>query len=63
MALSDLGLGHTRDYHGSKPMSVLNVVILGALDAADRVGAITRRVAGRFDPPDHVATDQRRFLD
>src|ERR1019366_6385401 len=29
MALSDLGLGHTRDYHGSKLMSILNVVILG----------------------------------
>src|SRR5664279_806648 len=33
MALSDLGLGHTRDYHGSKLMSILNVVILGQVDA------------------------------
>src|ERR1017187_4928767 len=30
MALSDLGLGHARDYHGSEPMSILNVVILEA---------------------------------
>jgi hypothetical protein len=28
MALSDLSLGHARDYHGSKHMSILNVVIL-----------------------------------
>src|ERR1035438_6623608 len=28
MALPDLGLGHVRDYHGSKRMSILNVVIL-----------------------------------
>src|ERR1019366_742542 len=29
MALSDLGLGHVRDYHGSKRVSILNVVIVG----------------------------------
>src|ERR1035438_5654239 len=28
MALSDLTVGHIRGYHGSKPMSILNVVIL-----------------------------------
>jgi hypothetical protein len=28
MALSDLDLGHARDYHASKRMSILNVVIL-----------------------------------
>src|ERR1035441_5824653 len=28
MALSDLGLGHVRDYHGLKRVSILNVVIV-----------------------------------
>src|ERR1035438_10287730 len=30
MALSDLGLGHVRDYHATKRVSTLNVVILGS---------------------------------
>src|ERR1039457_4091603 len=34
MALSDLGLGHVRDYHGLKRVSILNVVILETLDPA-----------------------------
>src|ERR1019366_1734198 len=40
MALSDLGLGHVRDYHGLKHVSILNVVI--TVTAALQGGPVDR---------------------
>src|ERR1039457_2144105 len=49
MALSDLGLGHVRDYHGLKLMSILNVVILVTAIAAPKM-----MLTGFEEPPPRV---------
>src|ERR1022692_4863735 len=45
MALSDLTVGHTRGYHGSKPVSILNVVILAFWWTPTKTSSIATAVA------------------
>src|SRR5208283_4459528 len=45
MALSDLGFGHVRDYHDSKLVSILNVVILVPSTIALPATTLDRRLS------------------